>query len=65
MPTSVRDRPDLEVLVRVLGATQLLGAGDARGPGSDQRQQAALERALVQFHVVADLEAADHLEQLL
>ena len=33
--------------------------------GADQRQQAALQRALVQLNVVADLEAADHVEQRL
>ena len=33
--------------------------------GSDQREQRALDGALVQLHVVADLEAADHVEQRL
>jgi len=32
---------------------------------ADQRQQPALERALVQLDVVADPVAADHVEQLL
>ena len=44
-------------------------SGDARRRrgllGPDQREQAALERALVQLDVVADLEAADHVEQRL
>jgi DNA polymerase-3 subunit epsilon len=37
----------------------------ARRPAGRQRQQPALERALVQLDVVAEREAADHVEQLL
>ncbi len=33
--------------------------------GSDERQQRGLERPLVQLDGVADLEAADHVEQRL
>ena len=58
---------DLERRVaRARRRAQALGAGDRRARvGPDQRQQPALERALVQLHVVADLEAADHVEQRL
>ena len=42
--------------------------GYARDPitvGSDQRDQACLQRPLVQLHVVAEAEPAEHVEQLL
>ena len=49
--------------VRVLLAGKPSRAGDLVGERADQRKQRALERALVQFDLVADLEAADHVEQ--
>ena len=50
--------------VRVLGRAQL-DPGRRLGLGAQQRQQTALQRALVQLHRVADAEAAHHVEQLL
>ena len=44
---------------------QLTGSGHVGRVGSDQRQQSTLKRALVQLDLVADPEAADHVEQLL
>ena len=49
----------------MLGAPEASRARDRRRLGSDQRQQPALQRALVQLHLVADLEAVDHVEQRL
>jgi hypothetical protein len=49
----------------VLGGAEVLHPRDLVGLGSDQRQQPAFDRALVQLHVVAEAEAADHVEQLL
>jgi hypothetical protein len=40
-------------------------AGDAARVGADERQQPGLQRALVQLDVAAELEAADHREQVL
>jgi len=50
-------------LVGVLGPVDL--AGQRSRTGADQRQQAALERALVQLAVEADLEAPQRVEQRL
>jgi len=51
--------------VGVLGAEQILHAGGGCGARPDQRQQPALQRALVQLDAVADAEATDHVEELL
>ena len=56
------------ICVRALACSsfgQRARAGDRVGLRADQRQQAALERALVQLDPIADLEAADHVEQRL
>jgi len=62
-----RDRraADLGARVGMLGGRQRACSGDAPRVGPDQRQQAHLERALVQLDVAAELEAPDHVEQLL
>ena len=70
MPRSVRmARAEIPSIVHdgvgVLGCAELAGARHGLGARPQQRQQAALERALVQLHGVADAEAADHVEQLL
>jgi hypothetical protein len=56
---------DVDHPVRVLGRRELAEVGDRPGLEADQRYQPALERALVQLHVVADAEPPDHVEQLL
>ncbi len=58
-----RDARDLHGRVGVFHLPQILGLGDAGGVGADQRQQPALDRALVQLQVIADPEPADHVEQ--
>src|SRR5437588_1742962 len=55
-------------LQRYVGMLRRWQLGRARHDiclGPDQRQQSALERALVQLHVKADAEPSDHVEQLL
>ena len=60
------DRPaDPAHAMGVLDVREVLGAGHAARLGPDQRQQAGLERPLVQLDVAAELEAADHVEELL
>ena len=49
--------------MRVLIGRQRTGAGDRGRVGTHERQQPALERALVQLDVVADAEPPDHVEQ--
>ncbi len=47
-------------------ASQLASLADhLLGARTEQREQPALERALVQLHLVADAEPPDHVEQLL
>ncbi len=65
------DRPrvdpgDLHRDVGVLGVGEAVAApADVAGRGAEQRQQAALHRALVKLDPITDAEAADHVEQLL
>ena len=59
------DPLELDRYAVVLGAPKASRARDRRRLGSDQRQQPALQRALVHLHLVADLEAVDHVEQRL
>ena len=54
---------ELDGGVGVLVGREVLRPRDGGGGGADQREQAPLERALVQLDRVADLEAADHVEQ--
>jgi len=56
---------DLGGAVGVLVAGKVIGARDRPRARADQRQQAGLDRALVQLDVVADLKAPDHVEQRL
>ena len=65
-----RDQPygrpaDGRHAVGVLALRQLRRARDAPRLRPDERQQPGLERALVQLDVAAELEAPDHVEQLL
>src|SRR5215207_492305 len=56
---------ELAGAVRVLHLPQVVGARDPAGVGADQREQPALDRALVQLHGAPELEAPDHPEQVL
>ncbi len=49
----------------MLGLGKIAHSRDGGGVGADQRNEAALERALVQLDVVADAEAPDQVEELL
>ena len=56
---------DLELDVQVLVGAEVARTGDCLRIGADQRQQPALDGALVQLRVVADHPAADQVEQRL
>ena len=60
-----RDVGHLGLAVGVLGLGQVGHRGHSRGVGTDQGDQATLQRALVQLGVEAEAEAADHVEQAL
>ena len=59
------DPVHLAAAVSVLDLREVAHTSDRGRVSADQREQAALERALVELDVVADAEAPDHVEQLL
>ena len=69
MPVSVRIATASIPSICVLALACLLRTRGSAGEGvcarADQREQTPVQRALVQLHAVADLEAADHVEQRL